>query len=216
LKRFLRNNGLSLTMFGLFWLCWVGQALTGHHQHLEEQRSHGEPGLSLGKYLTSGEFLETTGENWESEFLQMAAFVWLASLLRQKGSGESQSEDEKPEDPLAEKQANSPGPVHRGGLALAIYKRSLSLALLGLFFFSFAVHVFGGQRLHNEEALQHGQATLSVLQFLGSSSFWFESLQNWQSEFMSVGVLVVLSIFLRQQDSPESKRVAEPHRKTGH
>jgi hypothetical protein len=217
LRKLFRENGLSIVMFGLFWVFWLGQSLTGLHQYNEEQREHGQPSVSYGQYLKSGEFMEVTFENWESEFLQMGAFVVLAAVLKQKGSGESKKvhgENEVDKDPQKEAKPDSPGPVHRGGLALALYSRSLSLALFGLFFFSFAMHALGGHRLFNEEQLEHGQQAVSFWQYVSGSKFWFESFQNWQSEFLSVGVLVVLSIFLRQKGSPESKPVHASHRET--
>jgi hypothetical protein len=204
-------------MFGLFLLFWLGQSLTGLHAYNEEQREHGQPPASYGKYLQSGEFLEVTFENWESEFLQMGAFVLLAAVLKQKGSGESKKvygENEVDKDPRKEARPDSPAPVHRGGLALQLYSRSLSIALFALFFFSFALHAVGGLRLFNEEQLQHGQQAVGLWQYVTGSQFWFESFQNWQSEFLSVGVLVVLSIFLRQKGSPESKPVHASHRET--
>lgn len=204
-------------MFGLFLLCWGGQILTGLHSRNEDRREHGQQAQSLGMYLSSGAFVEATFENWESEFLQMGAFVLLSVYFKQKGSGESKKlsgENEVDQDPRKHIRPDSPGPVHRGGLALKLYSHSLSLALFGLFFFSFAMHALGGVRLYNEEQLQHGQQAVTLWKYVTGSQFWFESFQNWQSEFLSVGVLVVLSIFLRQKGSPESKPVHTPHRET--
>lgn len=217
LRKLFRENGLSIVMFGLFLLFWLGQSLTGLHSYNQEQQEHGQPAVSYGAYLRSGEFMEATFENWESEFLQMGAFVVLSSFLMQKGSGESKNpsgENEVDKDPRKNVRPDSPGPVHRGGLALKLYSNSLTLALFGLFFFSFAMHAVGGHRLFNEEQLQHGQQAVTMWQYVTGSEFWFQSFQNWQSEFLSVGVLVVLSIFLRQKGSPESKPVHTPHRET--
>jgi hypothetical protein len=218
MKRFFRENGLTLAMLALFVLCWVGQGLSGWKHHNEEQRDHGNPEVALREFLGSGTFIESTFENWESEFLQMAAFVLLAAKLKQKGSGESkplEGEEDVDKDPRTNKKKDSPAPVHRGGLALKLYSHSLSMALLALFVFSFFMHAVGGRRQFNEEALEHGQQTVTLLSYLGSSTFWFESFQNWQSEFLSVAALVVLSIFLRERGSPESKPVHAPHSETG-
>ena len=68
---------------------------------------------------------------------------------------------------------------------------------------------------YNEEQTEHGEQAVSLLGFVGTSQFWFESFQNWQSEFLAVGTLAVLSIWLRQRGSPESKPVAAPHQETG-
>lgn len=214
--RFFKDNALSLVMFGLFVLFIGGESVVGHRTHLEELRDHGEPPITYGAYLRSGDFAEAVFENWESEFLQMGLFVVLASFLRQKGSAQSkpEGENEVDQDPREHARPDSPGPVHRGGLALTLYSRSLSIALLGLFVFSFAMHAVGGQRAFNAEQLQHGGAPVSVLGYLASARFWFESFQNWQSEFLSVFALAVLSIWLRQKGSPESKPVHAPHRET--
>lgn len=215
MKRFIRDNGLSLVMLLAFLVCFVGQSFAGLHHHNDEQRAHGRPEIGYGDYVRSGDFLEATFENWESEFFQMAAFVILSAMLIQRGAAESKKPDEPEEDPVAEKTPDSPAPVHRGGLALALYSRSLSLALAGLFVVSFVLHAVTGVRAHNEEAAAHGEPLLSVAAYLISSRFWFESLQNWQSEFLSVFALVVLSIFLRQKGSPESKPVHAAHHETG-
>ncbi|QRO02846.1 hypothetical protein JRI60_38275 [Archangium violaceum] len=220
MRKVLQENGLTLVLFGLFLLCWLGQSLSGLYAYNEEQREHGQPPVSYGQFLRSGEFMESTFENWESEFLQMAAYVALVAVFKQKGSGESkklpnEGENEVDKDPREELRPDSPGPVHRGGLALKIYSNSLSLALAGLFLFSFVMHAVGGLRLYNEEQLQHGQPAFTFWGYVTSARFWFESFQNWQSEFMSIGVLVLLSIFLRQKGSPESKPVHAPHRESG-
>jgi hypothetical protein len=105
--------------------------------------------------------------------------------------------------------------VRRGGLTLAVYEHSLSLALFGLFALSFVLHALGGHAEYNQQQLEHGQAAVSLWGFVTSSEFWFQSMQNWQSEFLAVGALAVLGIFLRQRGSPESKPVAAPHAQTG-
>jgi hypothetical protein len=217
--RFWRENGLSITMFVLFFISLAGQSVTGLMEYNDEQQEHNQPTVSYGEYVTSGHFTETVFENWESEFLQMAAYVVLTIFLFQKGSSESKKLDEPEpvdEDPRqARDRENVPGPVRQGGWVLTIYENSLALAFVLLFLFSFALHAIGGTQLYNEEQMQHGNEAVSVVQYLGTARFWFESFQNWQSEFLSVGVLVVLSVFLRQRGSPESKPVAAPHSETG-
>ena len=218
-RRFLFENGLSLVAFGLFALALVGQTLTGAARYNEERRDHGQLPVSIGAYVTSGAFLEATAENWESEFLQMGVFVVLTIFLYQRGSSESkrieesEAVDQRPEE--ARGDPDAPWPVRHGGLPLALYKHSLSLTLFALFAVSFAMHAVGGASDYNEEQRLHGGAELSPLGYLGTSRFWFESFQNWQSEFLAVGVLVVLTIWLREQGSPQSKPVAAPHHDTG-
>ncbi|HEU4748233.1 MAG TPA: DUF6766 family protein [Gemmatimonadaceae bacterium] len=218
MRKWVRNNGLSLAMFGLFAVALVGQVLAGHRVHNEDQREHGQPAVELGEYLRSGHFVEAVFENWESEFLQMAAFVLLTAYLYQKGSPESRKLEGEPDldkHPTKSKKKDSPWPVHRGGLALQLYSHSLSIALFLLFAVSFLLHAAGGVREYNQEQLEHGSEPVRMLAYIGTSRFWFESFQNWQSEFLSVGVLIVLSVFLRERHSPESKPVADPHDETG-
>jgi uncharacterized protein DUF6766 len=214
----LKRNSLSLAMFSLFLVSLIGQVVAGHRTYNDDQAEHGQPAVAMTKYLGSGHFTEAVFENWESEFLQMAAFVFLSAVLYQKGSPESrklQGEPELDTDPRKTMRKDSPAPVHRGGVLLRLYEHSLTIALLLLFAISFFLHAKGGAREYSQEQLDHGGQAVSIGAYIGTSRFWFESFQNWQSEFLSVGVLIVLSIFLRQRGSPESKPVAEPHSKTG-
>ena len=218
-SRVLRDNGLSLTLVALFLAFWVGQALVGHRHHNEEQREHGQPELTLGQYLKSSDFLEATAENWESEFLQMGAYVILTCFLFQRGSSESKKIGEAEpvdRDPRGSRhKRNVPWPVRRGGWTLRLYEYSLSAAFLVLFLTSFILHAIAGAHARNEEALLHGTPAISTLEYLAGAQFWFESFQNWQSEFLAIAAMVVLSIFLRQRGSPESKPVDAPHSQTG-
>lgn len=217
MRRFFRENGLSLTLFGVFFLILLGQFFTGHDDYNQSQGEHNQPTVGYGEYLVSGHFLESVGENWESEFLQMGMFILLTIWLRQKGALASKSTEGK-SDVDAEPDPNkkdAPWPVRRGGWILKLYQHSLSIALFTLFIFSFALHAYGGAKEYCHEQQEHGEQCLSTLQFIGTSHFWFQSFQNWQSEFLSIGVLVVFSIYLRQKGSPESKPVDAPHHQTG-
>jgi hypothetical protein len=219
LGRFLRNNGLSLTITLLFLVSLAAQIATGLDQHNEAQSDHGRPAIGLVEYFGTGHFLEATAENWESEFLQMFVYVLLTVFLFQRGSAESKKLDEAEavdRDPRrAQAKPGTPWPVVRGGWVLRLYENSLSLAFLLLFLISFVLHAVGGMRLYNEDQLAHGGSPITFSQYLGTSQFWFESFQNWQSEFLSVASIIVLSIFLRQRGSPESKPVDAPHSQTG-
>ena len=220
MRKILRENGLSIVFTVFFLLFLVGQAVAGLYQYNEEQQEHGQPTVDFMGYLGSAHFLEATMENWESEFLQMFAFVALTAFLYQKGSAESKKLDEpEPIDRDPRKSRNkkdAPWPVRKGGLILKSYEYSLSLAFLLLFLLSFALHAVGGAKEYNDNQREHGSAELvSTLDYIGTSRFWFESFQNWQSEFLAVGAMVVLSIFLRQRGSPESKPVDTPHSETG-
>jgi hypothetical protein len=219
MRRVLRENGLSLALGALFLLILVGHGVTGHLENNEDRREHGRETIGFGAYLRTGHFLESVFENWESEFFQMGFYVFFTVFLRQKGSAESkrlEGNEEVDEDP-GKKRADrrAPGPVRRGGWVLKLYEHSLSLAFLLLFVLTFALHALSGLKLYNEERSVHGQAVASLGDYLGGSRFWFESFQNWQSEFLAVLAIVVLSIFLREKGSPESKPVSAPHSETG-
>jgi len=214
------ENGLSIVLFAAFLLALTGQYFTGWQEYNEDQREHGQPTVSATEYFGEGHFIEAVFENWESEFLQMGAYVYLTVWLFQKGSSESKKPGvtERVDIILPEslQKDETPSLVRKGGLALKLYQNSLTLALLSLFFVSFWLHAFGGAKVYNEEQAEHGSLEqVSVVQYVGGSRFWFESLQNWQSEFFSIGVMVVLSIWLRQKGSPESKPVDAPHSETG-
>ena len=219
MRRFLRDNGLSVVMLTLFALSLAGQILTGHSEYNDDQTEHGRAEVSLGEYLTTGHFVEATFENWESEFLQMAAYVMLTVFLYQKGSSESKDPDKEeevdrdPRDSRAKRDA--PGPVRAGGLVLKLYENSLFIAFALLFLASFALHAAGGHAEYNSEQREHGRPEITLAGYVASSRFWFESFQNWQSEFLSVAAIVLLSIWLRQKGSPESKPVDAPHSETG-
>ena len=162
-------------------------------------------------YLASGSFLSALFENWESEFLQMSAYVVLTAMLFQRGSSESRDPDAgtRPGDELTSEV------VRRRPVLSWLYSYSLGLTLGALFVASFALHSVASLRAANADAILHGMTPLPMLDYLAGSELWFESFQNWQSEFLSTAVLVVLSIFLRHKGSPESKPVAAPNEKTG-
>lgn len=219
MRTFIRNHGLSLTLLSLFAIFLGAQSLTGWNSHNDDLKDHGGLTLSYPSYLTTGHFVEATFENWESEFLQMGAYVLLTIWLVEKGSSESkppEGDDEVDADPRQTRHHTKvPGPVRRGGWQLTLYENSLGLAFVALFLLSITLHALGGVREYNAERLMHGDQPVSVGQFITTSTFWFQSFQNWQSEFLAVAVLVLLSVVLRQRGSPESKPVAAPHDHTG-
>lgn len=219
MKQLWRNNGLSITLFALFALMLAGQSIAGWHEQNDELMEHRQLPQSYAQYLHSGAFVEVTMENWESEFLQMFIYVVFTIFLYQRGSSESKSPDEAEEvdrDPARQPvDKGVPWPVRRGGFVLLMYQHSLSIAFLLLFIASFTLHALGGLNNYNEEQQLHGAAVVTLMQYLVSSRFWFESLQNWQSEFLAIWTMVVFSIFLRQRGSPESKPVDAPHSETG-
>ena len=219
MRRLLRDNGLSLVLLALFAGSMIGQSTSGWGVFNQDQADHGQAEIGYLAYLRTAHFVEAVFENWESEFLQMAVYVLLTAFLIQRGSAESKDPDQ-PDPPEADPDRarhdpNAPWPVRRGGVALTVYRHSLSLALALLFALSFWFHAAGGAREYSQEQMTHGGQPVSTGAYLGTAQFWFESFQNWQSEFLSIGALVVLSIFLRQQGSPESKPLGAPHAKTG-
>ncbi|KKJ99181.1 MULTISPECIES: DUF6766 family protein [unclassified Micromonospora] len=218
MPRWLRDNALTVAMLGAFAVFLVLQSVFGWQVHNEELAEYGAAPLSWWAYLGTGHFAEAVFENWESEFLQMGGYVLLTAYLVQRGSAESKPEGQtdRPEDDPRRATPDSPWPVRTGGLPLVVYRNSLSIALFMIFGGAFLGHLFGGVATYNEEqALQSGAAPISAWQFLGTSDFWFQSMQNWQSEFLAVGVLILLSIVLRQHASPESKPVTAAHAETG-
>lgn len=218
MKKFLRNNGLSIVLFGLFFLSLAGLSVAGLHYQNEELHMHGQQPIAYWQYLGSGDFIEAVFENWESEFLQMGALVLLTIWLFQKGSEDSKKlKGKEPQDVYHSRYsiihaATASGRVKAIGSVL--YANSLSITLFALFFVSFLLHAWGGAEVFNEQALQHGGKQLGVWQYITTSQFWFESFQNWQSEFFSIGVLIVLSIYLRQVGSPQSKPVNDSNSTT--
>jgi hypothetical protein len=215
-KSFFSRNGLSIVLLTLMIIFWAGQFVTGWKDHNEELIDHGQRELSAGQYFTSGHFISATFENWESEFLQMALYVLLTIGLRQKGSSESKKMTGKEEvDREPKPGPNAPWPVQKGGIWLKLYSNSLSIAFTILFLISFCLHFVGSLKDYNAEQIIAGRRQLSAGQYLTESHFWFESFQNWQSEFLAVASIVLLSIWLRQKGSPESKPVDAPDDETG-
>jgi hypothetical protein len=218
MAKLFKNNGLTIVLMLLFAGSILGQWIAGWHVQNEELIRHGEEALSLGAYAVDPEFLSSVFENWESEFLQMSTYVVLTAMLIQKGSAESRDPDDPPRDRNLASQAHKPGAPRillAGAAARWIYAHSLGLALFTLFLLSFALHWLNSADSAAAEALQHGETPVGRLAYLADPQLWFESFQNWQSEFLSTAVLVVLSIWLRQRESPESKAVAAPHSATG-
>lgn len=215
--KWIKNNGLSLVFAILFIVSLLGQIVTGLHEHNQEMKELGGKEVSFGEYLGTGHFLQSTFENWESEFLQMALFVVLTMCLYQKGSSESKDPDggNEVDRPIDPKRKGAPWPVRQGGWVLSLYKNSLSLVFTLFFLLSFLLHWRGSQKDYNQEQALKGEPQETMVQYLGNSKLWFESFQNWQSEFLSVFAIVIFSVFLRQKGSAQSKPVDAPHGETG-
>jgi hypothetical protein len=218
---FLRENSLSLFFGVLFLGALVAQAVAGHNLYNDEQLAHDGETISLLRYVASSHYGQAVMENWQSEYLQFFLFAVATVYLLQRGSPESKPLDragrESDENQMVGEHAqqNSPRWARLKGFRGAVYSNSLALAMGFVFLASwFATSVTGWSEF-NSEQLEHDEDGVSWLGYLGSSHFWESSLQNWQSEFLAIGSFAVLTIYLRQRGSPESKPVGAPHDSTG-
>ncbi len=216
-KGFFYQNSLTIVFFILFLLSLIGQFFSGWKEYNDELKGDNYPPVTVSEYTTSGHFISSTFENWESEFLQMALFVILTRTLRQKGSSESKGLDKKEEvdrEPDPNKK-HAPWPVRKGGVILTFYNHSMSIVLLLLYLASFGLHIYGSLKDYNAEQLRLGKPLESFSGYITGSRLWFESFQNWQSEFLSIFAIIVLSIYFRQKGSSQSKPVDAANSETG-
>jgi hypothetical protein len=219
-RSFLRENSLSI-VFGLLFLAAIGgQAIVGHRVYNEDQLAHDGQAISLGRYLTSSEFGQTVMENWQSEYLQFTLYVLLTVWFVQRGSAEGKAPGEEGGESDQKQlvggyaKQNSPKWARIDGFRRKLYENSLVLVMLAIWLGSWFAQSVTGWGAYNAEQLEHHEATASWLGYIGSSSFWEDTLQNWQSEFLAVGSFAILSVYLRQRGSPESKPVGAPHAAT--
>ncbi|NJC21363.1 hypothetical protein BJ994_000439 [Arthrobacter pigmenti] len=216
----IRNNSLSIFFGVIFLLALIGQALTGVALYNEQQVASGLDQIGLGRYLTSSAFAVDVSENWQSEYLQFLLYIFATVWFVQKGSPESkeldktgrESDEEQKVGKYAE--AKSPEWAKAGGWRLAVFSRSLGIVMGLIFLLSWLVQYLAGRVAFNEEQLANLQDPYGFAEYLGSPEFWNRTLQNWQSEFLAVGSMAVLSIYLRQRGSPESKPVGAEHSAT--
>jgi hypothetical protein len=220
-RRFLYDNGLTVT-FGLFFLgALVGQAFAGYHVFNADQDAHGAAHVSFGRYVTSSQFGSAVMENWQSEYLQFTLFIMLTVWLLQRGSPESKELGkegrESERDQLIARHSSESSPLwaRAGGIRTALYSNSLLIVMGVIWVGSWFAQSITGMSEYNAEQLSHHEDTVSWLSYLGSSSFWEKTLQNWQSEFLAIGSMAILAVYLRQRGSPESKPVGAPHDATG-
>ena len=215
LRGWLHSHSLTLVLLLMFGVFLAGQFVTGHLEHNESLREHGQPPIGWLSYAATGHWWESVFENWESEFLQMAVFVLLTTILIERGSPESRRAHVKElvdADPRAfAGNPNAPWPVRRGGWILRVYENSLGLAFVLLFLFAWFGHAAGGYLDYADDHVVHGEMRPSFFEYVASSRFWFESFQNWQSEFLAIASMVWLAVYLRQRGSPESKPVHASH-----
>jgi hypothetical protein len=221
MRTFVKQNSLSLFFAVIFLAALAGQGLVGHADYNAQQISDGLATISLPRYLTSSSFAVDVAENWQSEYLQFLLFILATVWLLQRGSPESKPLDQAGNE-SDEKQKigryaadDSPALARRGGLPTALYSSSLGLAMGAIFLASWAAQSVAGRVAYDEEQLAQLQAPVSWFGYVTSADFWNRTLQNWQSEFLAVGSMAVLSIYLRQRGSPESKPVGSAHASTG-
>ena len=221
MRRFLKENSLGLTFGVLFLLALVGQAFAGHAQFNQEQLAEGLEPISLGRYVTSASFGVDVSENWQSEYLQFFLYIFLTVWLVQKGSPESKplldagQESDRDQKVGPHTDERSPAWARAGGARRVIYSNSLGLVMAGIFLASWLAQSIAGTAAFNEEQLSKLEDPVSWGGYLGEPDFWNRTLQNWQSELLAVASMAVLSIYLRQRGSPESKPVGSAHTTTG-
>ena len=225
--RRLRENGLSLFFLAILLAALVGQAIAGHADYNNDEIEHAQlideqpQTLSIGRYVVSSSFGQAVMENWQSEYLQFFLFILTTVWLLQKGSPESKELDkagtESEEEQLIGEHAlpDSPTWARVGGIRRWLFSNSLLIVMGLIFLASWFAQSVTGWSAYNADQIEHEQEPLSWLQYIGSADFWQTTLQNWQSEFLAVGSMAVLSIYLRQRGSPESKPVGAPHAATG-
>jgi hypothetical protein len=220
-RKYLRENSLTLFFLTIFFAALIGQALVGHADYNHDQVAHHGETISLGRFLTSAVFVVDVMENWQSEYLQFTLFVITAVWLIQKGSPESKppgkegGESDEQQKLGKHVQQNSPKWAKLGGWRTAFYSNSLLLIMLTFWILSWFAQLLTGRIEYNAGQFDHQEAALSLWQYAGSSDFWNRTLQNWQSEFLAMASMLVFSIWLRQRGSPQSKPVGEPHTSTG-
>ena len=221
MRRFVRECSLSLAFGVLFLAALVGQAIAGWKQLNAQQVAEGLGRLTLPQYLTSADFAVDVAENWQSEYLQFLLYLLLTVWLVQKGSPESKelgrAGRESPEDQKIGEHSTPESPrwARAGGWRTAVYSSSLALVMASIFLGSWLVQSVAGRAAFNETRLQRLQDPVGWWAYVTNADFWARTLQNWQSEFLAVGSMAVLSIYLRQRGSPESKPVGQPHLSTG-
>ncbi|MDQ0688287.1 fluoride ion exporter CrcB/FEX [Streptomyces sp. B4I13] len=220
-RGFVRDNGLGLFFLGAFLLSLVGQAIAGHADFNDQMAVDGLQRISLGAYVTSSDFAVDVSENWQSEYLQFFLYIGATVWLLQRGSPESKelhkAGGESDEDQMVGAYAKDGSPrwARSGGWRRTLYSQSLLLVMGTVFLLSWLVQSITGVAACNEQRLRQLQSPLSWPDYLGAAEFWSRTLQNWQSELLAVASMAVLSIYLRQRGSPESKPVGAAHDATG-
>jgi hypothetical protein len=221
MRRWVKDQSLTLFFLALFALSLVGQSVAGVHDFNAEQVAHGEDEYSYWRYLVSSEFGGDVMENWQSEFLQFSLLVLATVWLVQRGSTESKKvedaglESDEKERVGRHAPKSAPRWAKVRGRRRRLYENSLGLAMLTIFFGTWFAQSVTNWTAYNAEQTEHGEPPVTWVSFLGEADFWNRTLQNWQSEFLAVATMAAFSIYLRQRGSAESKPVGAPHDETG-
>jgi hypothetical protein len=221
MRRWLKENSLSIVFLALFLAALCGQAIAGHADLNHEQDAHGDPRISLARYVLSSDFGTAVMENWQSEYLQFTLFILLTVWLLQKGSPESKEldhaggESDQSQKVGPHAQQNSPRWAKVDGLRRKLYENSLVLVMGTFWLGTWLAQSLTGVVQYNTEQLDHHEDPVGWAQYITTADFWEKTLQNWQSEFLAVGSMAILAVYLRQRGSPESKPVGAPHTATG-
>ena len=221
MRTFLRDNGVALFFGALFLLALAGQAVAGFHAFNDDQVADGAAPASFARYLTSTDFGTDVAENWQSEYLQFALYILATVYLVQRGSPESKqigdegTESDEDQRVGAHAHDDSPASARARGGRLWWYSNSLGLTMGLIFLGSWTAQAVAGRATYNAAQLRSFQDPLGMGEYLVSPDFWDRTLQNWQSEFLAIFSMAVLSIYLRQRGSPESKPVGGAHSATG-
>ena len=216
----LRQHGLSIAFGAIFALALIGQSFAGLQVFNEEQVDHGLDPVTYLQFVTSSEFVVDVAENWQSEYLQFFLFIFATIWLVQKGSPESKQPGEEgigtDQEQLVHEHARPESPrwAKVRGWRHTLYSNSLLLVMGTIFFLSWLIQSLSGVVVYNAEQAEHGESMISWAEYLIAADFWNRTLQNWQSEFLAVGSMIALSIYLRQRGSSESKPVGAPHQAT--
>ena len=221
MKAFARRNGLSLFFLSIFLLALGLQSLAGWQDFNNGQLRHDGEAIGYGRYLLSSEFGVAMLENWQSEYLQFALYIAATIWFLQQGSPESKELDKAGTESEREQKIGrhadrrSPAWARVGGARTWLYSNSLLLVMGAIWLLSWLGQSITGRVAYNAERIEHHQASMGYLDYLGSADFWERTLQNWQSEFLAVGSMAILAVYLRQRGSPESKPVGAAHEHTG-
>ncbi|WP_053849172.1 DUF6766 family protein [Streptomyces sp. NRRL B-24085] len=220
-RGFLRDNGLGLA-FGIgFLLALAGQAIAGYADFNNQLTTEGLARIGFGEYLMSSDFAVDVTENWQSEYLQFFLYITATVWLLQRGSPESKemhkagTESDRDQRVGRYAHRDSPRWAAADGLRRGLYSHSLGLVMGAVFVLSWLAQSISGVAAYNEEQLRRLEAPVSWSSYIGSADFWSRTLQNWQSELLAVASMAILSVYLRQRGSPESKPVGAAHTSTG-